>query len=43
MFGIYAVGHTNGAHCNVAVTFAFALTRHFQWPRAFAYYELTSA
>jgi hypothetical protein len=26
---IYAVGHVSGAHLNGAVTFAFALTRHF--------------
>jgi aquaporin NIP len=35
---IYAVGHVSGAHFNGAVTFAFALTRHFPWPRAFAYW-----
>ena len=33
---IYAVGHVSGAHFNGAVTFAFALTRHFPWPRAVA-------
>jgi aquaporin NIP len=35
---IYAVGHVSGAHFNGAVTFAFALTRHFPWPRAVAYW-----
>jgi MIP family channel proteins len=42
---IYAVGHVSGAHFNGAVTFAFALTRHFPWPRAFGYWgaQLTGA
>jgi MIP family channel proteins len=35
---IYAVGHVSGAHFNGAVTFAFALTRHFPWGRALAYW-----
>src|SRR4051794_8269024 len=35
---IYAVGHVSGAHFNGAVTFAFALTRHFPWPRAAGYW-----
>ena len=35
---IYAVGHVSGAHFNAAVTFAFALTRHFPWSRAFVYW-----
>jgi aquaporin NIP len=34
---IYAVGHVSGAHFNPAVTFAFALTRHFPWSRAAGY------
>ncbi len=42
---IYAVGHVSGAHFNAAVTFAFALTRHFPWPRAVGYWgaQLTGA
>jgi MIP family channel proteins len=35
---IYAVGHVSGAHFNGAVTFAFALTRHFPWMRALGYW-----
>jgi aquaporin NIP len=35
---IYAVGHISGAHFNGAVTFAFALSRHFPWSRAVGYW-----
>jgi aquaporin NIP len=38
MVMIYAVGHVSGAHFNGAVTFAFALTRHFPWRRAVGYW-----
>jgi MIP family channel proteins len=38
MVMIYAIGHVSGAHFNAAVTFAFALTRHFPWPRAVGYW-----
>ena len=34
---IYAVGHLSGAHLNPAVSVAFALTRHFPWPRVATY------
>jgi aquaporin NIP len=40
---IYAVGHISGAHFNPAVSFAFALTRHFPWPRAAAYWLAQAA
>jgi MIP family channel proteins len=35
---VYAVGHVSGAHFNAAVTFAFALTRHFPWRHAVGYW-----
>jgi len=38
LFGVYSVGHISGAHFNPAVTFAFALTRHFPWSRARSYW-----
>jgi MIP family channel proteins len=38
MVMIYAVGHVSGAHFNGAVTFAFAVTRHFPWSRAVGYW-----
>jgi glycerol uptake facilitator-like aquaporin len=34
---IYALGHVSGAHLHPAVSFAFALTRHFPWTRVGAY------
>jgi MIP family channel proteins len=39
MVTIYALGHISGAHFNPAVTFAFALTRHFPWPRVGVYWS----
>ena len=38
MVMIYAVGHISGAHFNPSVSFAFAVTRHFPWPRVAAYW-----
>ncbi|MFI5389538.1 MAG: MIP family channel protein [Candidatus Eremiobacterales bacterium] len=38
MVMIYAVGHVSGAHFNPAVSFAFALTRHFSWTRLLGYW-----
>ena len=38
MIGVYAVGHISGAHFNPAVTFAFALSRHFPWTRTVVYW-----
>jgi aquaporin NIP len=35
---VYAVGHISGAHLNPAVTFAFALRRHFPRARVPAYW-----
>jgi MIP family channel proteins len=37
MVMIAATGHISGAHFNPAVTFAFALTRHFPWQEVAAY------
>ena len=38
MVMIYALGHISGAHFNPAVSFAFALSRHFPWSRVAAYW-----
>jgi MIP family channel proteins len=43
MVMIYAVGHISGAHLNPAVSFAFALSRHFPWPRVAAYWAAQAA
>jgi MIP family channel proteins len=40
---IYAVGHVSGAHLNPAVSLAFALTRHFPWPRLGGYVAAQAA
>jgi aquaporin NIP len=40
---IYSVGHISGAHFNPAVSFAFALTRHFPWPRVVVYWIAQAA
>jgi MIP family channel proteins len=39
MVMIYAVGHISGAHFNPAVTLAFAVSRHFAWPRVAVYWS----
>jgi MIP family channel proteins len=39
MVMIYAVGHISGAHFNPAVSFAFALSRHFPWRRLAVYWS----
>jgi len=43
MVMIYAVGHVSGAHFNPAVSFAFALTRHFPWQRVAGYWLAQAA
>jgi len=40
---IYAVGHISGAHLNPAVSFAFAVARHFPWSRLAAYWAAQAA
>jgi aquaporin NIP len=43
MVMIYAVGHVSGAHFNPAVSFAFALTRHFSWTKLLGYWVAQAA
>ena len=43
MVMIYALGHVSGAHFNPAVTLAFALSRHFPWPRVGLYWTAQAA
>ena len=43
MVMIYGVGHISGAHFNPAVSFAFALTRHFPWSRVAVYWIAQAA
>jgi aquaporin NIP len=43
MVMIYAVGHVSGAHFNPAVSFAFALTRHFSWTKLLGYWVAQGA
>lgn len=35
---VYALGHISGAHLNPAVSFGFALSRHFPWSHVGAYW-----
>jgi aquaporin NIP len=43
MVMIYALGHVSGAHFNPAVSFAFAVTRHFAWARVAGYWLAQAA
>jgi glycerol uptake facilitator-like aquaporin len=43
MVMVYAVGHVSGAHLNPAVSFAFALSRHFPWTRVAGYWSAQTA
>src|SRR5205085_4552487 len=43
MVMIYAVGHISGAHFNPAVSFTFAVARHFPWTRVLAYWLAQAA